>query len=297
MIISFELSAQQIAQHRNYAFNIPNQNPAAIAMSEIPDIMLNHKAQWLGFNGAPRVSSLYGKYIFRNDMGASASILNDRIGLTQKLNLNLNYAYILHTENFNLSFGFGWSFSQLKLLSTQITVYETNDQVLNLNANEKMWKPDANAGIIINSNSFFAGFSILQLLKSKFSFSGRSNDIPGLIRDSRHFFITGGYHININESPHIITPIVNLYFTKASPFKFDILANYSYNNTFSSSLGFSKSDAIVFSLAYKYNKFTINYAFDFVISRIRNVSSGTHEITLGVFLFDKKTNNITSPMF
>ncbi|MCK9255079.1 MAG: PorP/SprF family type IX secretion system membrane protein [Bacteroidales bacterium] len=297
LIISFKLSSQQIGNHRNYVFNIANQNPAAISIQEIPEIILNHRIQWLGFSGAPKISSIYGKYLFRDDMGASAFLINDKIGLNQKLGLNLGYAYIIRTDNFNISFGLDWSFSQLKLLSTQIRVYEANDQVLNLESDEKIWKPDANAGIMINANNYFVGFSVLQLFKSKYNFFGSTNDIPGLIRDARHFFVTGAYHLNIENSAHSFTPILNMYFTKASPFKFDLIANYSYDNTFSASLGISKSDAIVFSAGYKYDRFTINYAFDFVLSRIRNVSSGAHEITLGVFLFSNKSSEISNPMF
>src|SRR5690554_6574816 len=153
LIISFKLSSQQIGNHRNYVFNIANQNPAAISIQEIPEIILNHRIQWLGFSGAPKISSIYGKYLFRDDMGASAFLINDKIGLNQKLGLNLGYAYIIRTDNFNISFGLDWSFSQLKLLSTQIRVYEANDQVLNLESDEKIWKPDANAGIMINANN------------------------------------------------------------------------------------------------------------------------------------------------
>lgn len=68
LISSFKLSAQQIGNHRNYVFNIANQNPAAIAMKEIPEILLNSRIQWTGFSGAPRINSIYGKYLFRSDM-------------------------------------------------------------------------------------------------------------------------------------------------------------------------------------------------------------------------------------
>ncbi|HPL03661.1 MAG TPA: PorP/SprF family type IX secretion system membrane protein [Bacteroidales bacterium] len=297
LISSFKLSAQQIGNHRNYVFNIANQNPAAISMQEIPEVLLNSRIQWTGFSGAPRIYSIYGKYLFRSDMGASAALIHDKIGINQRLGFSLGYAYIIRTENFNISFGLDANFSQLKLLSSQIKVYETNDQVLNLETDEKIWRPDANAGIMLHANNYFVGFSILQLFKSKYYFSGSNTDISGLIKNARHFFVTGAYNFKIEDSKHSFTPILNMYFAKSSPFKFDLIANYNYSNTFSTSLSLSRADAIVFSLGYKYDRFTINYAFDFVISRIRNVSSGAHEITLGVFLFSKKSSDISSPMF
>ncbi|MCK9255238.1 MAG: PorP/SprF family type IX secretion system membrane protein [Bacteroidales bacterium] len=296
-LISFKNYAQQLEHHRNYVYNIAIHNPSAISLSEIPEIILNHRSQWIGFSGAPRISSIYGKYLFRQDMGASASMLYDKLGLNQKLSFNLAYSYIIPTDNFNLSFGLAWTFNQIKILSTEMVVHDINDQILNLDSNQQIWKPDANIGMMFNAKNFFAGFSIVQLFKSKYKFQHNLNDVSALIQDARHLFITGAYHFRFEENQHSISPILNLYSTKGSPFKFDIMANYTYKSTFSTGLALSKGDALIFSLGYKYDRFTISYAFDFVISRIRNVSSGAHEITFGVYLFDKKASGFSNPMF
>ncbi|MDD2200344.1 MAG: type IX secretion system membrane protein PorP/SprF, partial [Bacteroidales bacterium] len=68
-------------------------------------------------------------------------------------------------------------------------------------------------------------------------------------------------------------------------FKFDIGINYMFQNKFLAALHYANKDALVLQLGYKYNKFQITYAFDIVTSRIRNVSSGAHEISLAAFIF------------
>lgn len=291
-------SAQQLPHFRNHSFNISAQNPAYISMKEIPDLMINHRSQWVGFSGAPRISSLSGKYMFTDNMGASALVMSDRLGLTQKLDFNLGYTYVIKTDLFNLGFGLSWTLTQYKILASEMAVYDANDQIINLTADDKTWKPDANAGIMISSDNYFAGFSILQLFRTKYSFFGSTNEVPGLIRDSRHVFVTGGYHFKKSESLHTFTPVVNLYFAKGTPFKFDVIANYNYQNSFMSSLNLSRGDALVFTAGYRFDRFVFSYSFDIVLSRLRNVSSGAHEICIGMFLGKSSENGKgSSPMF
>jgi hypothetical protein len=89
-----------------------------------------------------------------------------------------------------------------------------------------------------------------------------------------------------------------LYFAKSTPFKFDLGFNYNYAGSFLSSLYLSKGDAMVFSAGYKYDRFVFSYSFDIVLSRIRSISSGAHEITVGMYLTKKeKSAGDSSPMF
>lgn len=292
------LFAQQLPHFRNYSFNLQTLNPASVSLKDIPDIMLDHRAQWTGFSGAPKISTISGKYSFRDDMSAGAFIMNDSYGISRRLDINLNYAYVLKTDNFNLSFGLAWTLTQFKLLSSQMTIYDAVDQSLNQSIDDKTWKPDANAGILISADKYFAGFSVLQLFKSRYMFFDNTNQVPGLIRDQRHFYITGGYKLSDSNGLHNLTPTLNMYFAKSTPFKFDIIANYTYKNTFLASLNFSKGDALVLTAGYKYDRYTFTYSFDMVMSRIRNVSSGAHEICIGMFLYkSEKDKGGSNSMF
>ncbi|PLX08808.1 MAG: hypothetical protein C0596_05795 [Marinilabiliales bacterium] len=292
------LFGQQLPHFRNPYFNLTVMNPATLTVTDIPDIMLDHRAQLIGFTGAPRISTLSGKYLFREDMGAGAYIMNDTYGITQRLDFSLDYAYLLKTEQFHLSFGLAWTLTQYKINGTEISIYDSYDQVINQTIDDKTWKPDANAGIFIYNNNFYAGFSVLQLFKTKYTFFQSTNEVPGLIQDQRHFTISGAYNIYDSQNQHKISPFTNIYLAKGTPFKFDLGANYSYKSSFLSSLYLSKGDALVFSAGYKYDRYYFSYSFDFVLSRIKNVSSGAHEICIGVYLSKPETTTVGSnPMF
>jgi len=299
LFIGLSVNAQQLPHFRNNSFNLHTLNPASSSIKEIPEIMLDHRAQWTGFSGAPRISTVAGKYMFRDDMGAGAFIMSDRYGITQKLDFHLNYVYQIKTDYFNLSFGLAWTITQFKLASTQISTYDSYDLVLNQTIDDKTWKPDADAGLMLVGENYYFGLAILQLFKTKYIFFDNTNDVPGLIRDQRHFYITGGYNIRDRYNTHSFTPSLNLYLAKGTPFKFDLVANYTYKNSFLTSLNFSKGDALVFTAGYKYDRYVFTYSFDIITSRIRNVSSGAHEICIGVYLYKKqRTNNDnSSPMF
>lgn len=221
-------------------------------------------------------------------MAAGVYLMNDQTGISRKMDFSVNYSYLLKTEMFNISFGLAWTLTQFKILGTEMTLYDVNDQAVNLNADDKTWKPDANAGMVLFSKDFAIGFAINQLFKTKFIFF-EDNDVPGTIESHRHFFISGMYNLYSYNKEHRFSPFINAYMTAGTPFKMDIGLKYDGSNNIMSSLAYSSGDAMVFSIGYKYDKFFFEYAFDIVTSRIRNVSSGAHEITLGMFIDNKPT--------
>lgn len=289
--------AQQLPVFRNTYFNTFILNPSALSSSNIPDILLNHRSQWLGFEGAPRMSTLAGKYMFRPEMGLGAFIMSDTHGISQKLDFNLSYSYLVKTDDFNISFGLAWSISQYKLAGSRIRIYDPDDNIINTTIDDKSWKPDANMGIIFYGKNFYAGFSILQLFQTKYKFFGTTNDIPGLIKDTRHYFLTGSYQVTIDDT-NVLQPFMNLFFAKATPFKFDLGLNYLFNNKFQSGIFYSNGDALGFVFGYRYDRYYLSYSFDILINRIRNAGSGAHEICMGIYLFEKTTKKLDSaPMF
>lgn len=297
-LIAGELFSQQLPAFRNREFNTFVLNPSAISSNVIPDIFLNHRSQWLGYEGAPRMSTLAGRYMFRPEMGLGLFLMSDSHGISQKTDINLGYSYLIKTDDFNISFGLSWSVSQYRLAGTRIRIYDLNDNIINTTIDDKSWKPDANAGILFSGKDFYVGFSVLQMFQTKYKFFGTDGEIPGIIKDTRHYFITGLYQLELGDEQNLLHPFTNLYFAKGTPFKFDLGISYLYNNKFQAALMFNKGDAISFTFGYIYERYSISYSFDILVSRIRNAGSGAHEICLGVYLFDKKTSKTDSaPMF
>ncbi len=295
---SLNLSAQQLPIFRNSFFNNYALNPSSISNPTIPDIILDHRSQWIGFEGAPRMSTLALRYMFMPQMGIGAFVMSDTHGISKKLDLNLSYSYVLRTDAFNISFGLAWTVSQYKIAGTRIKIFDVNDNLVNSTIDDMSWKPDANAGIMLLSEKFYLGFSIMQLFQTKYMFFGADDDIPGLIKDKRHYFLTGAYQLKLNKDDNILQPSTNIYYAYGTPVKLDIGLTYLYQNKFQTALVYSTGDAISFLFGYRYNRYYLSYAFDISLNKIRNVSSGSHEICIGIYLFDKtETKSDSSPMF
>ncbi len=294
IITGSKIIAQQLPHFRNSHINHIYWNPAYIVNPETPNAILNHRAQWVGFSGAPKISILTGKYNFREDMAAGVYMINDITGISRKMEFCLNYAYLLKADKFNISFGLAWTITQFNIIGTNISLFDVNDQAVNMHLDDKTWKPDANAGIIFYSEIFYIGFAINQLLQSKYIFFNE-NDVPGTIESKRHYLLTGAY--NFSNNKYRLSPFINNYYTPNTPYKFDIGLKYFNMKRFFSSLVYSSKDAIVFSAGYKYEKFFFEYSFDIITSRIRNVSSGAHEISVGIFLSEEIRKGDTRPMF
>ncbi|HQP04005.1 MAG: PorP/SprF family type IX secretion system membrane protein [Bacteroidales bacterium] len=294
--VSGLINAQQLPQFRYQDFNAMFLNPANINKFGTPDIFLNHRSQWVGFSGAPITTTLAGKYSFRDDMAAGLIVSNDLTGTTRRLFLNLNYAYLLKTEVCNISFGLAWTVVNYRVRGDLMTIHEQNDNSVLQNINDAAWKPDANIGVLFFSDKFYTGFGIQQVLKSKFRFY-ETGETFGSIVSARHYFIHGGVYLRPGYEEHLLTPHTNLYFTGDTPFKFDLGINYLYQNKISLSLLFSYGDAVVLQAGYRFKQFLVSYSYDMVISTLKNVSSGAHEITLALYLKNPEQDKGSMPSF
>lgn len=286
--------AQQIPQFRHAVFYQSYYNPAYAMDKYKPDILLNHRSQWVGFEGSPSTSSLSGTYGFMENMAGGLTICNDVLGATKHLNLILSYAYQLNiTDEWNMNFGIAWSFIQAQLDGSMVDLYHDDDEVIMENLSGKSWKPDANAGIMISNDVFYGGISALQLFESKYRLF---NEKEGSIDATRHYYLTGGAHFKSGRES-VIHADMTTQTASGSPIRFYLSGLWEYNNSFLGGLGYNHGDAIVFNVGYQYKDFLILYSYDILTSQLMSSSAGSHEITLGYYLNFDKSSQTFQPMF
>lgn len=291
----YKVDAQQLPQFRHNIFSNFYYNPAYACDPNKPEIILNHRSQWTGFEGSPTTSSFSGSYMFRDDMAGGLIIMNDKTGPTQRLMFNLSYAYLLEiNKSWKLSCGLSWTLMQSKIDGSMIDLYDDSDELVFENISDHIWKPDANAGIMIFNNKYYAGFSVMQLFKSKYRLY-RDGDAG--IDAVRHYFISSGARIEMGRSStSVINPTFNIEMVANSPFTFDIGLMWEYKNSFLSGLTYSYRDAISMNVGYKYQNFTFIYSYDIVTSQLMCAAKGAHEITLAYDL-NLGSSSHYQPMF
>ncbi|MDA3912437.1 MAG: PorP/SprF family type IX secretion system membrane protein [Bacteroidales bacterium] len=295
IILAGSSFAQQIPQFRHTIFSNYYYNPAFAADPEKPNIVLNHRSQWVGFDGSPTTSSLGGSYLFRDDMAAGLIIMNDKTGANTRNAFMINYAYLLNiNQEWNLSFGMAWTIMQSKIDGSLIDLYDDTDEVVIENLSDKVWKPDANAGLLAFSDNYYVGFSIMQLFKSKYRLY--DNHDSG-IQSVRHFFIQSGAHIPLGrQAISVIHPYINMEIVGGAPFTFEFGGLWEYNESMLAGLSYSHLDAIALNLGYKYQNLTFMYSYDIIINQLMSAAKGGHEISIAYDL-GSKTGNQYQPMF
>lgn len=288
-VLGISLNAQQLPQFSFRHQNLILNNPAAAGSSVFKELKILHRQQWVGFENAPASSFISYHQEMNESSGLGGYIISDRTFPTSRFIINASYAYIIDMDDMFLSFGLAGMVMQYRFKNTDLTYRDPLDPSLAFSSDKK-WRPEANAGIMIYNNRFYASFTVSQILKS--SFRPFSSGEEGLIQMSRHICMSGQYDFltGINR----FSPALYFSYAKSSPLVSELSFQYLYDNRLSASVGYRLEDALSFSVGYRYDRFYLAYSFDLVTSSFKVNSSNSHEI---MFAVDISTKANTAPMF
>jgi len=130
-LYSFSLiNAQQIANWSSYYENGFVWNPALTAKWNTTEFSLTHQQEWIGFDAAPKYSTLSFQYPFSKygnftKAGIGAYLDYDKIGPFTKTGAALTYTYRIRPQLFGnnddyLSFGIGGQMSRYTFRSDDL---------------------------------------------------------------------------------------------------------------------------------------------------------------------------------
>jgi type IX secretion system PorP/SprF family membrane protein len=95
---------------------------------------------------------------------------------------------------------------------------------------------------------------------------------------------TAGYKFNLNQNLTLM-PSVLMKFMSPAPVSIDGSLQLEYKEWLWTGLSYRHKDAIIAMAGLNINnKFKFGYSYDFSLSRFNNLSSGGHEIVLGLML-------------
>ena len=301
--------AQQKPHYTQYFQNMAVLNPAVTGMENSIAFKAGFRNQWVGLDNAPETKFLtinmplnIGSNTFsgfadygvkepstrseRDDYVSSLShhgiglvVLNDKTGPINRTTFNLTYAYHLNVADYaNLSVGVGGGINQINLDATRLQFENPSDPALKSNNLLKRVNPDLNAGIHFYTSSFYFGAVVQQVLNSTVSY----NQGYTTAKDKRHYFLTSGYRIWLNEEFSLI-PSAMLRFTPPVPKSFDANLKIAYKTDFWLAGTFRHNDSFAAMLGFNIaNTVNLGYSYDYSTSRLNTISSGSHEIVLGL---------------
>lgn len=309
------VKAQQDAQYSQYMFNSLVMNPAYAGYKEALNVSLLHRDQWVGFNGAPKTQSFVidGAFFKNNNVGLGLAFVNDKAGLQGQTSAYLNYAYRLrmNDDDARLAFGLAAGIGQFTINNDRAVVDDQSDPNFN-GDRQSYFAPDAKFGIHYSNEKLYAGASVTTL----FSKAINQQDLTenNISRQSRHYFLTAGYLIDLNESIKFKPSFLIREDTKG-PTNLDVNSFFlvkesmwigaSYRTGVNlwkktdMNTGTFKQNSLVGAVElFVAKKFRVGYAYDYALSELNNHTNGTHEISLGMVLnTNKRSTAMLTPRY
>ena len=169
---SLGYQGQQTLQYSNYLENSFYLNPAVAHLGK-KRLNIIYRNQWIGFEGAPTTTflSYQSSFSHKKDVKSSSFssfggfLQNENIGAFRSFKINFSYSYsLLLSSNWRLSFGSFLGVQQLGLDVSNITLFDSNDPVVDVS--NFSFLPDFSMGVTLCNNNNFFGISTKQIFQN-----------------------------------------------------------------------------------------------------------------------------------
>ena len=281
--------AQQDPLYSQYMQNPFLINPAYAGTYDMFSATANFRWQWLGMGGAPNTNSLSAhSSIVNNRLGAGVILVNDRFGINNNTEAHGALAYKLRlsdSEDNVLSFGMQASMVNYRFDNTKLNKRDDTDPYFRTD-NVTATEPNFGAGLFYRGQKFFAGFSAPKVLNSTFA-----EDYSAGAQYRRHFFLTGGYLIDLTNVQ--VKPSFLLKYVQGAPVSVDINGSVLLKDVLwlGASLRNLNSAVLMAQLQIS-DMFRVGYSVDLPMSKVLRATYGSHELMLNMDLKLLKSHDI-----
>ena len=300
-------SAQQDAQYTQFMYNKLPQNSAYTGSREGLSIRALYRDQWSAkrdnvIEGAPKTTSFsIHSPLKKESFALGFFFVNDRLGLEQKNQFNMTYAYRISLgKKVKLSLGINAGILWYKLNVSEAIIVNPDDNKYTNNVSTIL--PDVGAGIYIYHPNFYFGASVPNFVKSNLSNKG---DQESNAKRTAHMVIMAGGVIPITKHIKIRPQMQYNYLASVVqkvPHTFDfnvslmlyekINVGVQYHTAFrnkNNDIKLTNPDSFNFMLeVWPTKQIMIGYSYDYTLSKLSSVNSGSHEIIVGFDIASKK---------
>ena len=288
MIWGNNVFAQTEPMYSQYMYNMLGVNPAYAGNREATSFNFFQRRQWVGLAGAPQTTSVSLDGAFNdNKLGWGVQAYDDKLGVERADGVNMMMAtHIQVSDKGTLSGGLSMGLMnyRIDLLNVQGR-YTPSDPAFYSNFNK--WMPAVGLGIYYNTDKFYAGFSVPNVLKSRLTaFDVMNSGIQKV--NSTHLFFTSGYVFDVNEDVKI-KPSTMIKAVGGAPIEADFNTNVWLKNVIGLGFSYRTGDAMVaMAEAQINNNLRVGYAYDITISPLKYYNNGSHEL---MFRYEFGNNN------
>jgi type IX secretion system PorP/SprF family membrane protein len=277
------IKAQQVPVYSQNSLNFYLSNPAAVAAQNETRFMLHHRQQWVGLQDAPRTSAITLETPLGGGKYALGLKLNtDQVHIFKTTYGEVDFRYRLPiTEDHLISFGLGGSFIQRNIDFNKVRVLDqTESNLLDYNSSQMTF--DADFGLLYQWSDLTAGFSINQLMNSKFSYEDDITQQAAAYNNLRHFNLFASYDFELSKKPITITPTLFVRHLQGANLPIELNTVVTWDKKFWGGLGYRQNfGVVIIAGAQVFDQLILGYSYDVSTGVIRNFNSGSHEISIG----------------
>ena len=279
--------AQQLPMYSQYITNDFVLNPAIAGSKPYFPLQINSRTQWPGLGKiAPKTNTLsYHMPLAYESIGVGAIVMQDETGPYSQIGLTLSFAYHMQLDEDDvtrLSLGLSGLITQHNLKQDDLIFHNPDPE---FQGSYSKMVPDASFGAYLYSKNISLSVSAHQLFESTFKKSVQ--DIFGDNSQVRHYFAHASYRIDIH-SDLAVEPSLLVKSTEVSPTQLDINARAIIDNNYWAGLSLRSSQSLVILAGLHMRSMFLSYSYDYGISSLSSIASGSHEISLGFNINDKR---------
>ena len=284
MIMGKELQAQTEPMYSQYMYNMLGVNPAYAGSREATSMNFFQRRQWVGINGAPQTTSVSIDGASTDQkFGWGLQAYDDKLGVEKATGANAMLStHIQVSDKGVLSGGLsvGLMNYRIDLMNVQGR-FTPSDPAYYANFNK--WLPSVGLGLYYNTEKFYAGLSVPNVLRSRLSaFDVMNSGIQKV--NSTHVFFTSGYVFDVNEDIKI-KPSTMIKAVGGAPLQADFNTNVWLKDLVGLGFSYRTGDAMVSMAELQVNNnLRVGYAYDLTISPLKYYNNGTHEMMLRLSL-------------
>ncbi|MBU3821594.1 type IX secretion system membrane protein PorP/SprF [Flavobacteriaceae bacterium XHP0103] len=294
------IKAQQDPQYTQYMYNPQVVNSGYMGSKDALGLGLLYRTQWAGFEGAPKTGTftIHSPIGILKRMALGLSIVNDRIGPSDKTNFVVDYSYsLIFSDASRLSFGLKGGIDLFNVDYTKLNLYDGTDAQFQDNINNKII-PQVGAGIFYNTDRLYLGLSVPNFFNSKHYNESSIDDVEkdAIAIDRLHYFLIAGYVFDINDNLRF-KPATMVKAVSGSPLQIDVSGNFLINDKLTLGAAYRWDAAISAMAGFQItNQLFIGMGYDFQTTDIEKYSNGSYEVFLKFDVFNK-IERILTPRF
>ena len=292
------LMAQQAPMFTNYSNSYTAVNPGFGGLSDGVNVMGIYRDQWAGWgnvktldeNNQPITTSIGTPktMLISGDMpipllkgGASLSIMSDKIGFEDNINVNMGYSFHMDLGSGTLGVGLALNMINRSVDFSKFRPTVENDPILP-KGEESAMLVDANFGLFWQiPETFYIGVSATNLFESKSKELLASSTSSVSFVGDRTFYLMAGYEYQFNNPLFKLLPSV-LVMSDIASTQFNAGAKLLYNNKVWGGINYRYQESVAAMVGFKFNDIQISYSYD--VNTMGLAVKGSHEVCIS-YLF------------